>query len=237
MGRQLVLLLALVVFVVAQPSLARVSDVVAELSDAAFGVLCLAIFLSLCRTGWERWTGIALFGPVLASHLAVHSLPGGPHPLAATTFHVTTILFLGFAVVMVVRLLARITVIGGDDVLGAVCGYVLAALTWSHLYALAYMFAPGAFDVSPAVAGQLADWRTRRVLFEYFSFTSLTSIGFSDITAVAPPMYAITVIETIFGQFYMAVVVAQLVGLKLAQASSGHEGPRVPLSPTEGEAP
>ena len=223
LGRHVVLLLALVVMLVAQPQVARMSDAVAKIADVVFALLCLGIFLILCRTGWERRTGLLLFGPVIAAHFAVHTLPGSPHPIAATAFHVTTIAFLGFAVLVVVRLLARTSVIRIDDVLGAVCGYILAALAWSHVYALAYMATPGAFDVSPTIAGQLEDWRTRRVLFESFSFTTLTSIGFSDVTPIAPPLYAITVVETIFGQFYMAVVVAQLVGLKLAQAV-GHDG-------------
>ena len=221
MGRHLVLLLALVVMLVAQPLLAHMSDAVAQIADAVFALLCLGIFLSLCRTGWERRTGVILFVPVIAAHFAAHTLPGAPHPIAATAFHVTVMAFLGFAVLVVVRLLARTSVIRSDDVLGAVSGYILFALAWSHVYALAYMVAPGAFDVSPTIAGQLEDWRTRRVLFEHFSFTTLTTIGFSDITPIAPPLYALTVIETIFGQFYMAVVVAQLVGLKLAQAMGG----------------
>jgi hypothetical protein len=64
------------------------------------------------------------------------------------------------------------------------------------------------------------DWHLKRSLFDYLSLTTLTSLGYSDITPVGQPAYSLTWLEMVVGQFYMAVVVAQLVGLKLAQAIS-----------------
>jgi hypothetical protein len=75
--------------------------------------------------------------------------------------------------------------------------------------------------VNPAIAAQLEDWQLKRSLFDYLSFTTLTSLGYGDITPVGQPAYSLTWLEVLFGQFYMAVVVAQMVGLKLAQAIRG----------------
>ena len=213
-----VLLAALIAGLIGQPLLARASSPIVIASDTGFGLLLLFVFLNLCSQPWERRTGVLLFVCVVAANLAAHGLAGRSPDVAAVLFHGTVTIFLGFAVVVIVRLLARTTVIRADDVLGAVCGYIIAAVAWSHVYALAYVFAPNAFGVNPEIASQLADWRLRRPLLDHLSFTTLTSIGYSDITPVGAPMYALTWIETIFGQFYMAVVVAQLVGLKLAQA-------------------
>jgi len=47
---------------------------------------------------------------------------------------------------------------------------------------------------------------------------TLTTMGYSDITPAGAPVYTLIWLEAVFGQFYIAVVVAQLVGLKLAQA-------------------
>ena len=58
----------------------------------------------------------------------------------------------------------------------------------------------------------------RHALFNFFSFATLTSLGYNDITPVTPLANTLTWLEVIFGQFYMAVVVAQLVGMRLAQA-------------------
>jgi voltage-gated potassium channel len=94
------------------------------------------------------------------------------------------------------------------------------AMVWANLYGRAYRFAPGAFNVSSDIAAHLSDWRLKRSLFAYLSFTTLTSLGYGDITPIGQPAYSLTWLEVILGQFYMAVVVAQLVGVKLAQALS-----------------
>ena len=212
------LLAGLVVALAVEPLFAHASPVTAQLADAALGLLLLVMFLSLCRESWERRTGMLLFIPVLASNLAHAALTGYDDRLAAIAFHGTVAVFLGFAVVVIVRQLFRVSVIRVDDVIGAMVGYILAAMAWSHVYGVAYILVPTAFDVNPEIVPQLANWRLRRMLFNHLSFTTLTTIGYGDITPVGSPMYALVWIETIFGQFYMAVVVAQLVGLKLAQA-------------------
>jgi voltage-gated potassium channel len=54
------------------------------------------------------------------------------------------------------------------------------------------------------------------------SFTTLMTLGYADLTPIGPPSYTLTWLEVMSGQFSMAVVVAQLVGLKLAQALRGN---------------
>jgi len=46
-------------------------------------------------------------------------------------------------------------------------------------------------------------------------------MGYGDVTPVRAPATALATIEAVFGQFYIAVVVAELVGARLARASSG----------------
>jgi uncharacterized membrane protein len=47
---------------------------------------------------------------------------------------------------------------------------------------------------------------------------TITTVGYGDVTPVHPPATALANLEVVFGQFYIAIVVAQLVGLQLAQA-------------------
>ena len=72
--------------------------------------------------------------------------------------------------------------------------------------------------MTPDTLSRIGEWHRRRALFEYMSFTTLTSLGFAGISPAGPPVYSLMWLEVMFGQFYMAVVVAQLVGLKLADA-------------------
>jgi voltage-gated potassium channel len=219
--KHLMLLAVLILLQVAQPLLEHRSETTRILSDTVFVAICLYVFFIVCSERWQRIVGFALFVPVLAGNLALYTLDPHLHRTFGIVFHCALIVFLGFAVTVIVRDLFKKTVIRGDDVLGAICGYILGAMVWGNLYALTYLFAPHAFSVNPAIALQLDDWQLKRSLFDYLSFTTLTSLGYGDITPVGQPVYSLTWLEVLFGQFYMAVVVAQMVGLKLAQAIRG----------------
>jgi hypothetical protein len=219
--KHLMLLAVLILMQVGQPLLEHRSPTTRVLSDTAFVAICLYVFFIVCTVRWQRIVGFALFLPVVAGNLALYAQDPRLQRMAGIVFHLALIVFLGFAVTVILRDLFSKTVIHGDDVIGAICGYVLGAMVWGNLYALTYLLAPNAFSVNSAIALQLADWQLKRSLFDYLSFTTLTSLGYGDITPVGQPAYSLTWLEVLFGQFYMAVVVAQMVGLKLAQAIRG----------------
>jgi hypothetical protein len=223
-GRKHSLLLAAVlVLQVGEPLLAHRSVTTEVLFDVAFVAACLYLVHIVFEEARHRRIGLLLFLPITAGQLGVYVLPSRLHTPSVVLAHVSVIVLLGFAVAIILRDLFRKAVISGDDVLGAIVGYILVAMVWANLYGLAYMFEPGAFNVSSDITAQLADWRLKRSLFAYLSLTTLTSMGYGDITPVGQPAYSLSWIEVMLGQFYMAVVVAQLVGLKLAQAIS-HAG-------------
>jgi hypothetical protein len=93
----------------------------------------------------------------------------------------------------------------------------MTAGMWSNLYAVTAILVPESFAVSPDLH-ELAGELSRTALFNYFSVVTLTTMGYGDITPVRSPANVLAMLEAIFGQFYIAVVVAQLVGLRLAQA-------------------
>jgi len=219
--KHLLLLAVLILVQVGQPLLAHRSAVTRILSDTAFVAICLHVLFIVCAQRWQRVVGLALFLPVAASNAGLYAQSLALQRMSLVVAHCAVILFLGFAVTVILRDLFSKSVIKGDDVVGAICGYILGAMVWAHLYSLTYIFVPSAFSMSSTIASQLGDWQTRRTLFDYLSFTTLTSLGYADITPVGHPAYSLTWLEVLFGQFYMAVVVAQMVGLKLAQAITG----------------
>jgi len=222
--KHLVLLMAIVVMVVAQPLLGHKSVEAGAFFDAVFVAICLHVLFVVLGERWQRRVGLALIVPAFAMNFAHYVLPHRAQVPLAVIFHCCVVAFLAFAVVVILRDIFRKRVIGGDDVIGSLCGYLLGGLVWAHVYLLTYVLAPEAFAVRPEIAWRLSQWHSRRALFDYLSFTTLTSLGYSDISPAAPPVYSLTWLEVIFGQFYMAVVVAQLVGLKLAEAIKG-DGP------------
>jgi Ion channel len=216
--KNLLLLVAIVAMQVAQPLVGHRSVASGAVFDALFAAICLYLFFVVFEERWERGAACALLLPALIANFGIYNVPRGSQNAWATVFHGIIVVFLGFAVAVILADIFRKSAIHGDDVLGACCGYLLAALVWANLYTLTYLCAPGAFTVKPELAGRLGEWHQRRALFDYLSFTTLTSLGYSDIAPAGPPVYSLTWLEVIFGQFYIAVVVAQLVGLKLAEA-------------------
>ena len=131
-------------------------------------------------------------------------------------FHVLVALFMAFAVYVILRNIFAEKNVTGDEVVGTVCGYFIAAALWSHVYAVVELAAPGSFAFTPGLAQQAASWDGRAAIFNYFSLVTLTTMGYGDVTPLHGPATALAVIEAIFGQFYIAIVVAQLVAVELA---------------------
>ena len=215
--KHLMLLVFLILLPLIQPLIEREHMVTRIISDALLIGVCLYICYIILGSYRERLVGLTLFALVLLSNVAHYAFPSFERAVSVV-FRACLIAFLGVAVAVILRNLFHKTVIRGDDIVGAICGYMLGALLWANLYTLAYRFVPGAFTVNEAILKQVEDWQLKRSLFDYLSFTTLTSLGYGDITPVGQPAFSLTWLEVLFGQFYMAVVVAQMVGLKLAQA-------------------
>jgi hypothetical protein len=195
------LLIALIVVLVGQPLIAHGSGRTNDLLDGALGLTYLGVLFTVFGERRRRTGATLLFLPTAATHFVLYSSHVGQQTVVQLAFHCSAIAFLSYAVAGVLHDLFERTVINGDDVLGAVCGYILAALAWAHLYALVYMFQPHAFSVSPDIAAQLDDVRLRMNVMHYFSLTTLMTIGYGDITPVGSPAYSLTWLEVLFGQF------------------------------------
>jgi hypothetical protein len=100
-----------------------------------------------------------------------------------------------------------------DNVLGAICGYLVAGQAWASLNALAYLLAPGTYLIDPTVASVLADWHGRTALFAYYSYTQMITIGYADVTPLKAPATTLSLLAALFGVFYTAVIVSTLVGV------------------------
>ena len=95
---------------------------------------------------------------------------------------------------------------------GAAVVYLSIAMIFAAAYGLILKLQPGAFANLPASAGDEAE--TAALL--YFSLTTLTTTGYGDILPVDPFARSLTNLESVIGQFYLAITVARLVTLELA---------------------
>lgn len=107
------------------------------------------------------------------------------------------------------------TVVTTDTLAGAVVVYLQIGLIWAVLYIFIETFIPGSFNFSaPALTSELAT-RADFYRFIYYSFVTLTTLGYGDYLAISPPAQSFSFLETALGQVYLAVLVARLLGLHL----------------------
>ena len=155
---------------------------------------------------------------IAAATLAAHYLLSGGYadiPLRLIN-HSAKLLLIAFATFVILRNIFAKRDVRVDDVLGAMCGYLLAAGAWADIFLLIEVFLPGSFSVSPVFSAWLDTWDGRVAVLTNVSLASLTSIGSTAAVAVRPPATILVPLEALFGQFYIAVVVAQLVGARLS---------------------
>ena len=110
---------------------------------------------------------------------------------------------LAIAVVLIVsRVLAQPTVTV-QSIYGALSAYMIIGLMFAACYGALDKFIPGSFFANNA-PGNLQT-------FQYFSFTTLTTLGYGDFTAAQSGGRAVAVLEAIIGQVFLATLVARLV--------------------------
>jgi len=107
---------------------------------------------------------------------------------------------------------------------GAVAAYLLLGLAWSLAYDLVASYDAGAFTGPASAAGD----GTR---FAYFSFVTLTTVGYGDVTPVHPAARSLAMAEALTGQLYPAILLARLVSLSTTGETTTPPGGTPPFRP------
>jgi voltage-gated potassium channel len=133
---------------------------------------------------------------------------------------------MAFAVVTIVRRVVTAERVTYDTISAAACGYLLFALMSAYVFILIELFYPGSFIEQGKQIVFRFDPHVQRGFQQtmYFSFVTITGLGYGDITPLGPARM-IAAIEAMVGQFYIAVLIARLVSLHSSncdRASLGH---------------
>ena len=127
---------------------------------------------------------------------------------------------LSFAAVSILMHVIKIDNVSLDTILGGVCIYLLIGETFAYLHSIieltnigSYLEGGQSLRIPPNVNHLLG----RRPELTYFSFTTLTTVGYGDIVPVAPMARVLCVLEAILGQIFLATFLAFLVGNLLIQ--------------------
>ena len=123
--------------------------------------------------------------------------------------------FLLTAIVFTFKKIAMDTRISANRIVGAISIYLLLGVLWAVAYTLVEINSPGSitgFDVS-AGAQWNSDWL-------YFSFVTMTTLGYGDIAPISAIARVLAYMQALFGQFYIAILVAGLVSAYITQKNS-----------------
>jgi Ion channel len=212
------LLMALVATELLRPTIARSGLGSRAISVVVFGVIGFAIFRAVFHTQYLRRVGMVLILATLGIALIATVVPEDWNTALEVALNLAASVFYGFVLWAIVDHMFGAKNLRTDDIAGAFSGYILLALIWGRLYAIAYRVMPESFSIASGIRWQLDDWNTLHALFDYFSFTVISSIGYGDITTTRPFTNTLIWLEVLCGQFYLAVVVASIVGIKVSQA-------------------
>jgi len=131
---------------------------------------------------------------------------------------IVLVLFYGWATWLAAKQVLFTGPIDGNKIVGAICIYLLIGLIWALLYLLLAQTIPGAFNGLEQVV-----WYENFADGAYYSFVTLTTLGYGDISPVTPMARFLVYMEAILGVFYMAILVASLIGVRITALHSGKD--------------
>ena len=177
-----------------------------ELIEYTSVVLLLLSLLSLKTKGvWGK--GFIL---ILGFMVAVVVVRGATQIEYFEYFYLTLLLtFMVAAAWLVGKQVLLTGSVDANIIVGSVALYLLIGEIWGIFYTILLEFSPQALN--GVVAGM---WYDNLPTTTYFSFVTLTALGYGDISPATPIAQVLVTLEAVTGMFYLAVIVASLIGAR-----------------------
>lgn len=212
-GKLLPLLLALVVLFCLYPILVEFGRV-RFFRFAMVMVLVLAVY-SIGRSRWQLWLAIGLGAPAAIAQVVAFAEPRSGALLVATALGLA---FLVFTTLIVLTSVLRSGPVTADRIAGAIAVYLLLGLIFALLYGGVAILEPASLHLP---AGRNLDQAQPgdEYAFIYFSFATLTTLGYGDISPANHWSRTLAWTEAVIGQLFLAILIARLVGLHVGHAS------------------
>jgi voltage-gated potassium channel len=214
--RYLVLLGTLLLVLVVQPISFGFSGP-PLLFDAFLMLVTIALLLSFSPDKKKRLFAFGIGLPTGVLSLGGHVFSARPDNAVVLIGHCLAVAFYFWAAVVIVVSLVRSKALSLDSIFGTICGYLLLGMAWGVLYSMLDTIWPGSFEVGDRLVQQTQADHSRIHLFTYYSFITLTTVGYGDVTPLSTPARTCAWLEALTGQFYLAVLVAGLVGALLSK--------------------
>lgn len=208
--RNAALLVTLLILIVLSPSIGE--NLSGYLVELIFDGILLAGVYSV-GPGKHRWPFLVLTVVTLAVRWGEH-LSGVP-ALDVGALSIT-VFWLVYAVWIIIAHLFQRRDVTVDTILGAVVAYLLVAVAFTLAFEIIELQNPGSFSgITDHPSLHRQDLGSSMM---YFSLVCITTMGFGDVVPMSNIARPLAVLEGVFGQLYLAVMIARLVGLHIARA-------------------
>jgi Ion channel len=181
-------------------------------ADVVFSLLLIAGVRAMS----ERRLARVILTPVAAITIAV-LFASWVTPLGTSWVELASLLSLVLLFLIVLGQTFRSGPVTFHRIQGAVAGYVLLGVIWAVAYFLVEHLRPGAFSGPVRVEDGARSWL-------YFSFVTLTTVGYGDVLPVHPIARSLAVLEAVIGPLYLAILLARLVSLAVTPGPGREPG-------------
>ena len=124
------------------------------------------------------------------------------------------IAFIAFLVVVILLFIFSKHEVTTNVIYASIVVYLLIAIMWSFVYLVLENIHPGSFVIGNSQI------EVGRRLYIYYSFVTITTLGYGDITPTTDLANSFSFLEAVTGQLYIAILIARLVGIHIAQSMS-----------------
>ena len=173
---------------------------------AALGLAAIACVGIMSDVRWA----LAAMVTIAVAHELVHL----PEPALITALQSQIVVALQLALIagFVVRNLLRVRQATADTVASAISGYLLIAMLWAIFFSITELVSPGSYLVHDVPASQHPMGQSA---FFYYSLVTISTLGYGDIVPGNPRAGLLATLESVVGQFYIAILVARIVSLQI----------------------
>ncbi len=199
-------LIALVVLFVAAPFASQIAG--GKIMESS--LLTVVLVSAVQAVGHRRrvlWLAVVMVIPAVVGRWLHHFWQDSVSPV---WFLTSILIFITFIIFQLLRFILQAPRVNSEILCAGISAYILLGLLWSFAYMLTAQLVPDAFYFDGQIAGAKEMTNFTSV---YFSFITLSTVGYGDITPVAGVARMLAAAEAMTGTLFVAVLISRLVSL------------------------